>query len=94
MQILQGEWNDVTDEEKEKLQKLVYAVSQNITDSVALGRCKYMLSIFMDPWRDLCLAKILTADPKLTLDEGKYLFCTLSTYLFKSHLTVFQSRIT
>lgn len=71
----------MTDEEKEKLQKLIYAVSQNITDSVALGRCKYMLSIFMDPWRDLCLAKILTADPKLTLDEGKYLLFCFALFL-------------
>lgn len=70
--LLQGEWNDVPSEEKERLRCLIEKMIENSSEETPMVlKCKYLFRIFNRPWADPCLEKILTAHPDLRPEQGE-----------------------
>lgn len=61
-------------EDKTNFRELVEKMIDNCSDKTPMVlKCKYMLEIYDDPWKDKRLLKILKANPDLTPEEGTYI---------------------
>lgn len=68
---LQGEWNDVPDDEKDQLGDLIRKCTVTVTDQPLLEKINYFLKVYKDAWKSAVLSRILTCDKKLVPDQGK-----------------------